>query len=192
MSTAVERVQAVVEPILQAMGCELYDIEHSGGVFRITVDRAGGIDLEAITEATRLISRELDHADPVSTAYTLEVSSPGLERRLRKPSHFRLAIGTKVSVRTNPGAEGERRAQGDLIASDDAGFTVRLDDGDGTERRFRYDDVERVRTVFDWGPPERPVSPSKRPAGAANAKKSGAAATRTPSTKPSQKKGAAR
>src|SRR5688572_21390947 len=88
-----EQVQSIIEPVLADLGLELYDLEHGGGSLRVTVDREGGLDAELITQATRLISRELDRTDPIPGAYTLEVSSPGLERTLRRPEHFRRAVG---------------------------------------------------------------------------------------------------
>ena len=60
-----ERVQKIIEPVLAALGLELYDLEHGGGSVRVTVDRDGGLDAELLTQATRLISRELDRTDPI-------------------------------------------------------------------------------------------------------------------------------
>src|SRR5262245_45811835 len=99
MST-IERVTELVAPILADFGLELYDLEHTGGVLKVTVDRAGGVDLDALAAVTRNVSRELDHADPIPGHYTLEITSPGLERVLRTPAHFAGAVGSKVNVRT--------------------------------------------------------------------------------------------
>jgi ribosome maturation factor RimP len=97
--------------------------------------------------------------------YTLEVSSPGLERSLRTPAHFQKSIGRKVAVRLRDidSEEGEaRRAQGVLVAADDRAITVRLDDADSTERLIPYDKIDRARTIFEWGPAPKP---GKQPAG---------------------------
>jgi ribosome maturation factor RimP len=158
--TVVERVRAVVSPLLDDLGLEVYDVEHAGGTLRITVDREGGVDLDTIALATRIVSRELDHTDPIPGRYTLEVTSPGLERNLRTPAHFERAVGTVVNVRTHPDVEGERRVRGELVAADDDGVTVRQDDG--VERRLRYDEIERARTVFEWGPTPRPAKPGSQ------------------------------
>jgi ribosome maturation factor RimP len=141
----VERVREVVEPLLAKQSLTVYDVEHTGSALRITVDAPGGVDLEAIARATRLISVALDEHDPIPTKYTLEVSSPGLER----PSHFAGAIGTKVSVKTNARVDGERRIKGTLAAADDAGITV-------DDHTLRYDEIEKARTVFEWGPAPKP------------------------------------
>jgi len=154
MTTAVERVAELVAPIVADFGLELYDLEHAGGVLKVTVDREGGVDLDAIAAVTRNVSRELDHADPIPGRYTLEVTSPGLERPLRTPDHFTRAIGAKVNVRTLPGVEGDRRVTGVLTAADTDGFVVQPE-GE-PERRLRYDDIERARTVFEWVRGEKP------------------------------------
>ncbi len=161
--TTVARVQALVAPLLADLGMEIYDLEHAGGVVRVTIDRPGGIDLEAIALATRLISRELDHSDPIPGRYTLEVTSPGLERPLRTPAHFQLAIGSVVAVRTHSHVDGDRRAQGTLTAADDDTVTVlAVTDAGPVERRLSYDDIERAKTVFEWGGQPKPgASPNR-------------------------------
>jgi ribosome maturation factor RimP len=133
------------------LGLELVDVEVRSGLVRIVVDRPGGADVDAIADASRVMSRVLDEHDPQpGRRYTLEVSSPGIERRLRLPRHYVRAIGETVTVRTATGAEGERRVKGTLAAADDEGFLL---EGEGLPpggRRFTYTEVERVRTVFDW------------------------------------------
>ena len=145
----IERVREIVEPLLERQSLAVYDIELSGSQLRITVEAPGGVDLEAIAHATRLISIALDEHDPIPSKYTLEVSSPGLERALRTPKHFAGAVGLTVSVKTNARVDGERRIKGTLAAADDEGITV----GDHT---LRYDDIEKARTVFEWGPAPKP------------------------------------
>jgi ribosome maturation factor RimP len=163
-----EALEATFVPVLAALDLDLYDVEMTGSgkarTLRVTVDRAAGVDLEAITAATNAISPVLDQlveaGDPAARAhggpYTLEVSSPGLERALRTPSHFRRAIGTTVSVKTR-GSEtaGPQRRRGVVADADDAGFEI---DIDGTRERLAYDDVVQARTVFEWGA-EQKVAP---------------------------------
>jgi ribosome maturation factor RimP len=158
MTTATEKLQAIVATPLADLGIEVSDIELAGGLLRVTVERADGtsIDIDAITEATRIVSRELDVHDPIPGHYTLEVSSPGLERPLRTPAHFRRAVGQQVAVRTNPGVEGERRVAGLLTTADDEGIVVTTSTKEGTTARtLRYADIERARTVFEWGSPPK-------------------------------------
>ncbi len=153
-----ETVRDLAEPVCAADGVDLVDVELAGGVLTVTVDREGGLDLDAIAALTRRISRLLDEADPVPGRYTLEVSTPGLERKLRTPDHFRRAVGQLVNVRTVAGTEVGRRLRGTLVAADDDGITVGPDPAtpDGPERTVRHDQVERARTVFEWGPTPKP------------------------------------
>ena len=160
-----ERVRAVVEPPRSENGFEVVDVERQGPLLRVTVDRPGGIDLEAVTEATRLVNELLDRHDPIGDKTTLEVSSPGIERPLRTPEHFRRFVGTEVAVKARPGIEGERRLAGVLETADDEGVVV-------AGRQLAYDDIEKARTVFVWPPPGRPAG---KKTGAQKAKKIGRA-----------------
>lgn len=157
----VTRVRNLVEPSVAEAGAEIYDMELNGGVLRITLDRPGGIDIGTIGKVTRAVSHLLDEADPIAGEYTLEVTSPGLERPLRVPAHYTRAVGDTVAVKTRAGVEGDRRLKGTLVSADDLGFEVKPDDG--PVRRLSYDDVERVRTVFEWGPGPKPGQPKNVP-----------------------------
>jgi len=155
--TVNERVRAAIEPWLASRDLELFDVEHGAGLLRVLVDRAGGVDLEALAEATRAISVILDDVDPIPGRYTLEVSTPGLERPLRTPTHFAGAVGTKVTVKTSSGEE--RRVAGTLTAADQGGITLTTEAG---ERRLGYDEIEKARTVFEWGPAPKPGKGTSR------------------------------
>ena len=82
MSTP-ERVRTLVEPLVADLDLDLYDLEYAGGVLRVVVSQLGGVGMDAITALTKAISRAIDEHDPIPTGFTLEVSSPGLERPLR-------------------------------------------------------------------------------------------------------------
>jgi ribosome maturation factor RimP len=158
-----ETIAAAIEPVLADIDLEVYDVElgTSGRVrtLRVTVDREGGVDLDAITTATQRISPVLDAQGGLAGPYALEVSSPGLERPLRRPEHFRRAVDETVTVKTR-GSEGEiQRLRGQLLEADDDGFVV--DTGEGNER-VRYDDVVQARTVFEFGPAPKPGKSKKR------------------------------
>ena len=143
-----QRVHDLVEPLLARAGVEVVDVEQLGAILRISVDKPGGIDLDAVSEATLIVSDALDRHDPVPGRYTLEVSSPGLERPLRTPAHFERFVGSDVAVKTKPDVEGERRIEGRLESADHEGFVV-------GGRHLSYDDVDKARTVFVWEPAER-------------------------------------
>ncbi|MFM7872889.1 MAG: ribosome maturation factor RimP, partial [Actinomycetota bacterium] len=151
-SPLVSRLTDVVLPIVSDLGLDLYDLEFSGGLLRITVDTPpgspGGVDVDQLSRVTRLVSRELDHLDPIPGHYTLEVSSPGLERNLRLPRHFAREVGKTVAVRLRNVVQGERRVTGILVEAGSEAFTVRQESG--AERVVPYLDVDRARTVFVW------------------------------------------
>lgn len=154
----VDRVHELVAPVVADCGAELYDIEFSGGILRILVDAEGGIGIDTIKTISRSAGRVLDDADPIPGRYTLEVSSPGLERPLRTQAHFEGAIGELVKFKTHADVDGRRRFQGTLVGADDLGFRV---DVDGGEQTFSYDDVTKTKTVFEWTPTPKPGSRSK-------------------------------
>jgi ribosome maturation factor RimP len=158
---AVRRLRELVTPIASDLQLDLYDIEQRGATMRVTLDTPPGsdssVDLDQLALATRLISRELDHADPIPGKYTLEVTSPGVERTLRTPAHFRREIGKTVSVRLANVEADDRRFEGVLIGADDTTATIRVLDGDDiTDRVVELASIDRARTVFEWGPQPKP------------------------------------
>jgi len=164
---AIDAVTALAEPVCASAEVELVDVELEGGVLRITVDREGGLPVGALTAVTRQISRLLDEDDPIPGRYTLEVSTPGLERKLTTPAHFRRAVGETITLRTSDRADGgTRRFQATLVAADDDGITVRPDepraDDPDTGLVLRYDQVDKARTVFVWSA-EPPKKAEKNP-----------------------------
>lgn len=155
-----ERVLDIVEPIVEDLDLYLFDLDYAGGRLKITIDTVDGVesvDSSLLTLCTRQISRELDEVDPISGKYTLEVSTPGVERRLRRPDHFHRSIGMDITVKLGAHVEGERRFSGALVAADDKTFTIADADGDKTE--LNYDDAAKVRTTFEWGPKPKPGGP---------------------------------
>jgi ribosome maturation factor RimP len=159
-SPVVARVRELVDPIASDLGLDVYDVEQRGGVLRIALDtppgREGGITLDTLALASRLVSRELDHHDPVPGRYTLEVTSPGVERPLRTPEHFRREVGKVVAIRLSDVGHDERRLTGTLVAADDRTATLQVDGPDGpVTRAIPYPQIDRARTVFEWGPATR-------------------------------------
>ena len=159
LNPVVDRVSTLILPIVTDLGLELYDVEYQGGILRVVVDTPtggpSGVNMESIAHITRLISREFDHSDPVPGHYTLEVTSPGLERSLRVPRHFIREVGKVVAIRLTAAVNGVRRAQGVLLSADDNNIVVRLNDKSTTEiteMTIGYDMIDRARTVFEWGP----------------------------------------
>lgn len=177
MTERVDAVREALEPAIASLGLELFDVtltgQGRGRLLQVAVDRDGGVDLDAITAATETVSALLDRDDAlVPGPYSLEVTSPGVERPLRRPVHYRRALGETVTVKIRPADGLPRRVRGVLVAADDAddgGFTL---DVDGHEERIDYAAVEGVRTVFEWGPapkPGGPKNPKNRKKGRAGA-----------------------
>jgi len=184
-SPVLDRVRALVEPIAFDLDLDLYDLEQRGGTLLVTIDTPpgseGGVDMDKLALATRLISREMDHQDPMPGRYTLEVTSPGVERTLRTPVHFQREIGKTVNVRLADTDAAQRRFEGVLIAADENTATLRLADDELTEQVVRLADIDRARTVFVWGPKPKPGgkgAPKKKK----KKKKPGASHTKPTST----------
>jgi len=165
VDTVVERVRALAAPVVADLGLEIYDLEMVSGVLRLSIDtppgQPGGVTLDNIALVSRIVSRELDHNDPMPGRYTLEVTSPGLERTLRTPQHFQRELNKVVSVRLRHAVDGRRRLQGTLLRADDRSIVVCLDDT-GTDMTVAIDDIERARTVFVWGGAEKPGKSKQR------------------------------
>ena len=159
-SPVLQRVRELVEPIASDLDLDLYDVEQRGGTVRVTIDTPagsdGGVDMDQLALATRLISREMDHQDPMPGRYTLEVTSPGVERMLRTPAHFRREVGKTINVRLADTDADDRRLEGVLVAADDTTATIRSGDDELTQRVIAIDDIDRARTVFVWGPQPKP------------------------------------
>ncbi|HSM02705.1 MAG TPA: ribosome maturation factor RimP [Acidimicrobiia bacterium] len=154
------RLWEVLEPFLVAEGVELDDVEllgrGAGRILRVTVDAEGGIGVDRIADLARGMSRLLDDQAPIDGPYTLEVSSPGLERALRRPSHYAKAVGREVVVKTRDPIEGAQSHRG--ILSEVAGSSVAVL-VDGHDRRIPLAEVTQARTVFRW---EKRPKPGKR------------------------------
>jgi ribosome maturation factor RimP len=179
MTATTDRVSAIVEPIAKRLGLTLYDVDQPGGTLRVMLDAQGGVDLDTLADATREISGALDAQEPMAGSYTLEVSSPGLERPLRRAEHWQGAMGDRVKVKLMPGVEGDRRADGVLVGFE--GNRATIDTGDG-ERTIDIGDVSGARTVFEWNNDKGGQGPGK--GGGAAGKKGSKPAGRSKKPKP--------
>ena len=151
-------LETPLRSLLSSLGLDLYDLEFAKGTLNVTVNKSGGVDLESLTKANRAISEWLDLNDPIPGRFTLDVSSPGLERRLRTFEHFHSALGEVVTLREQREGQPTRRLEGLLL--DVSETTVTLDDKSVGEVRVAISSVERARTVFQWGGEAKP-SPSR-------------------------------
>lgn len=121
----------LLQPAIERLGYELSDLEArlSGGrgVVRVFIDKPGGIGLEDCEKVSLAVSALLDVEDPVAGKYDLEVSSPGLDRKLTKIEHFQRFKGETVKVQMRFSIEGRRRFRGTLVSSDDESIVVNVD-----------------------------------------------------------------
>ncbi len=145
-------VEALVRPVVEAAGLELWDVSFRGegrrSVLRVTVDREGDVDLDTIAELSERISRRLDLEDFGPRGYALEVSSPGIERPLRTPRHFERSVGRRVRVRTTTQIEGRTVHEGALVSADAEAIVIAAEGG---ELRVPHAEIRSARTVFEWG-----------------------------------------
>jgi ribosome maturation factor RimP len=145
----------VVEPYLAAERLELDDLELSGRgrgrVLRVTID-GEDVDIDRLAELSRGLSRLLDHEPALQDAYQLEVSSPGLERKLRRPSHYEKSLGREVVVKTAVG-EVKTTHRGVLTDVRATSFTIESESGPVT---LSYDDVMSAKTVYRWEKAPKP------------------------------------
>ena len=145
-----DELQKVLEPAIERLGYELTDLEvrlgGQGGLLRRTIDKPDGIDLEDCEQVSQAISALLDVEDPVPGNYNLEVSSPGLDRKLTKVEHFQRFAGEIVKVQTRFPIEGRRRFRGTLVSSDEENIVVEVD---GESHSLPLKTIDNARLVPD-------------------------------------------
>ncbi|MDZ7643749.1 MAG: ribosome maturation factor RimP [Woeseiaceae bacterium] len=150
-----EELASLLEPAIERLGYELCDLElrpgGRDGLLRLFIDKSsasededGGIGLEDCETVSRQVSALLDVEDPLPGHYVLEVSSPGLDRRLTKPSHFRRFMGAEVRVRLRFPLDGRRNFRGTLVAVDEEKIEVEVD---GEKHRLPLATIETARLV---------------------------------------------
>lgn len=157
-----ERARELAEPLVRAAGLEIFDVEYKSDrgrmVLRVSLQRPGGtVTLDDLSTMSRRLGDVFDVHDAVPGRYLLECSSPGLERPLRRESHFRGAVGERVSVRVGEPVAERRRLRGTLVAVTEAGITV--EDGEVGRVEVPFGAISEARTEFV---PERKGAPGAR------------------------------
>jgi ribosome maturation factor RimP len=150
--SALDEVRDLAEAVARHRSLALWDVVVEGrpgqSVVKVYVDSDNGVDLDTLAEISEEISRGLDLRDPIPGRYTLEVSSPGLERSLRSAEHFSRSVGQRVVVKTKDRLVNDsHRVEGVIASASDA--TVRLE-ADGAEIEVPYDEIRTARTIFEW------------------------------------------
>jgi ribosome maturation factor RimP len=142
-----EDLIGLLEPTVNALGYELVDLDFrsgGGGLVRLFIDKEPAVTLEDCEHVSRQVGDLLDVEDPVPGGYVLEVSSPGLDRRLRTPAHFAAVVGAEVRVELKRAIEGRRKFRGELIAADEAAIEMNID---GTTWQLPLAEVSVARLV---------------------------------------------
>jgi len=136
-----------IAKIVQANGATLYDTEivteASETIFRVYVTQEGGVSLDTCAQISYDLSPFLDVHPPMNGRYRLEVSSPGIERKLRKPEHFQSAIGERVKIKV----PHEDRLRGVLKSAGKDGITIETKH---SEESYKYSEIAKAKTYFDW------------------------------------------
>lgn len=141
-SNTVEKVQKLVEPIINNLKLELWDIEFvkegSEYFLRIYIDTPNGVDINDCEKVSKAIDKPLDELDPIDSPYNLEVSSPGVERKLTKAEHFKKFIGSEVKTKLiRPDENKIKEYIGNLKDFSDETVTLMLEDGNETIINFK-------------------------------------------------------
>ena len=140
-------LEVQIAKIIEANGAALYDTEivteFEETIYRVLVTKVGGVKLDLCATISHELSPFLDVHPPMSQAYRLEISSPGIERKLAKPIHFINAIGEKVKLKLGDG----EKVKGTLTSADNDGIVVETKQG---EEGFTYNELNTCKTYFDW------------------------------------------
>ncbi len=142
-------LEEAIETAVKGCGAELYDIiqtkEHKKSILRIFITSTDGISLEKCSEVSRMISPILDLYDPIHGEYNLEVSSPGIERKLKTLKHYQGSVGENVKIKEY----STETFKGKLLDVSEAGI-LKVDDIDSGEVEIKYDDILSGSTYFEW------------------------------------------
>lgn len=153
-----QRIESIIGPSIDARGYEIVRIQLNGNVrktLQIMIDRHDGkiVTVDDCETVSRLASQLMDADDPISNAYTLEISSPGMDRPLVKPDHFKRFIGHAVVIHTHLPVEGRKKHRGQLASADDHGMTLMPDaasDGEKSELSLDYADIRNAHLYIEF------------------------------------------
>ncbi len=148
--TIAERCSALAEPVAEELGLMVWDVryekEGSRWMLRYFIDKEGGIEISDCEQFSRAVEVVLDKEDPIASSYVLEVSSPGIERELKKPWHFEHYMGEKVTVKLIRPLEGKRLFVGTLEQYDSGDVVVKDESGSTT---LESKNISSVKLFFD-------------------------------------------
>ncbi|MDK2846967.1 MAG: ribosome maturation factor RimP [Desulfuromonadales bacterium] len=158
--TVLDKVRALVLPVLEEKGCELVDIEYKreshGCVLRLYIDEPGGVTLDTCVEVSREISVLLEVEDPIETAYNLEVSSPGLDRPLTKAADYERFVGrlakikSRVAIDIDGKGRGRKTFVGTLEGLCDGKVLIELKEKNGFRVEVPLEDIEKANLEIEF------------------------------------------
>lgn len=153
MTAQAQQLTELIAPVCVDSGYELVDLEFKGGLLRVFIDFPEGLDKHIGFEDCEALSRELsavlDVEDPIKSKYSLEVSSPGIDRPLRTAAHFRRFVGEEAKITLNIGLAGRRKFTGLLKSVDESGTSVTVE-VDGTLFELPLADLASAKLIPDW------------------------------------------
>ena len=146
-----KKAEALLAPIVEQAGCELVDVEYvkeaGNWYLRGYIDKPGGITVNDCEAVSRIFSDKLDENDFIEDSYIMEISSPGLDRPLKKEKDFARSVGKEVEIRTYRPIEKQKEFSGILTAYDDNSVTI---DEDGSLRRFDRKEIALIRLKIEF------------------------------------------
>lgn len=153
MTKLEKELEKIVEPVVNNLGYSLYDIEYvkegKEWFLRLYIDNEKGIDLDDCEKVSNAVSDELDKVDPIESAYSLEVSSCGLERRLRERKHYEAAMQKRVEVGLFKALEKSKKIIGELECVNDDSIIV-LDEEKNKKIEINFDNISNAKILFNW------------------------------------------
>lgn len=147
-----EIVSQMALPIAEEAGCELVDVEYvkEGGnwFLRVYIDKPGGVALDDCEKVSRPLEKKIDETDPIPHAYYLEVSSPGLERPLKKPGDYIKAVGSPVEIKLFKSVGDRKRFEGELISCD--GKSITMKDEHNENLQFQIEQIAKAKRIIKF------------------------------------------
>ncbi len=143
------KTEELLTPVAEANGVSIYDVEYvkegSDYYLRAYIDKEGGVTIDDCENVSRALNPLLDKEDYIDDAYILEVSSPGLTRKLTKPRHYLNSLGKEVELKTYKPVDGSKEFEGTLVQYDSGVITI---ESEGNKLNFKEEDVSVIKLAF--------------------------------------------
>ena len=151
MASIEEKIEALVKEKIENIGYELYDVEYAkegkNYFLRIFIDKPEGIDIEDCEKVNNEINDILDTADYIKEQYFLEVSSPGIERILKKDKHLKQNLGSEIEIKLFRPIDKKKSLEGTLEKFDEEKIYIKIDED---EKEINRKDIAQIKTKYNW------------------------------------------